>query len=527
MGLCLICNNIKQPAEIVFKSNRLKAMSMNEEDVEPLENQDIEVLVQLKTEEFDPPNFYEEDPIKYREKLLEYGKEFYKEQNEIAMKDIDLSSVDNVYVTKYGPYFSFTMKEENLVSTYTRNNNNFLDELANIPTVEEITVSSSADYIENSLDLSFVDSFEDVQSDLEFTYIDSYGIWGQGVKVGMLEVGVPDKNHQNLAGKNITVRDQWLIFEEVTEHATAMATIIFDFAPRCSLYCHEVRGANNHEEVDWLLDKGCTVINMSYGDLTPTGNYSAESAYCDKIANNYKTTFVGAVGNVDGYVANPALGYNVIGVGNTIYSSGYVTNVGPVKPNILAPGDEIMIPNIGPYSGTSVSCAITTSLVARLMGEYPDLTLHPEQVMTILYASAETIYTPANRNELVERYGSGYINARLAYRKIPTVQKGTNNLTEDFSASVSVNLVGGDHFKAVGTWLAKATGSASGTTFTDYDLYLYDPYGYKASYSTSTIDNVEYIEHLAQYDGTYTLVFLQRSTAVQVDNYAFAYSINT
>ena len=280
---------------------------MNEEDVEPLENQDIEVLVQLKTEEFDPPNFYEEDPIKYREKLLEYGKEFYKEQNEIAMKDIDLSSVDNVYVTKYGPYFSFTMKEENLVSTYTRNNNNFLDELANIPTVEEITVSSSADYVENSYEIVYTETFEYVQKELEFTYIDSYGIWGQGVKVGMLETGVPDKNHTNISGKNITIRDQWLIFEEVTEHATAMATIIMDFAPRCSLYCHELRGADAHEEIDWLLDKGCSVINMSYGDVTPDGNYSEKSSYCDKIANNYKTTFVGSVGNVDGYVCNPAL----------------------------------------------------------------------------------------------------------------------------------------------------------------------------------------------------------------------------
>ena len=186
-----------------------------------------------------------------------------------------------------------------------------------------------------------------------------------------------------------------------------------------------------------------------------------------------------------------------------------------------------MVPNVGPYNGTSISCAITTSLVARLMGEYPDLTLHPEQVMTILYASAESIYDAANRNELVERMGTGLINARLAYRKIPTIRTGTNSSTENFSDSVSVNLVGGDHFKAVGTWLAKATGSASGTTFTDYDLYLYDPYGTRASYSTSTIDNVEYIEHIAQYDGTYTLVFLQRNTLVQVDNYAFAYSINT
>lgn len=525
-GLCLLFDEIK-PAEIVYKSSRLKAMSMNEDDVKPLENQDIEVLVQLKTEEFNPPHFYEEDPIKYREKLLEYGREFYKEQNKIAMKDINLSSVDNVYVTKYGPYFSFTMKEEDLVSTYTRNRTNFLDELANMPTIEEIIVSSSADYVPNALPDDFVDTFEERQRDLEFTYIDAYGIWGDGVKVGMLETGVPDKNHTNITGKDITIRDQWLIFEDVTEHATAIASIIMSFAPRCSLYCHELRGADAHEELDWLLDKGCTVINMSYGDTIPDGNYSAKSAYCDKIANNYKTTFVGAVGNDNGYVCNPALGYNVIGVGNINNNSGYQTNTGPIKPNILAEGNDLMVPNVGPYCGTSVSCAITTSLVARLMGEYPDLTLHPEQVMTILYASAESIYDAANRNELVERYGTGHINARLAYRKIPTIRTGTNSSTENFSDYVSVNLVGGDHFKAVGTWLAKATGSASGTTFTDYDLYLYDPYGTRASYSTSTIDNVEYIEHIAQYDGTYTLVFLQRNTLVQVDNYAFAYSINT
>lgn len=103
-GLCLFYEKTK-PAEIIYKSDRLKAMSIDAEEVEPIENQDVEVMVQLKTEEFNPPHFYEEDPIKYREKLLEYGKEFYASQNKKAMENIDLSSVNDLYVTKYGPFF--------------------------------------------------------------------------------------------------------------------------------------------------------------------------------------------------------------------------------------------------------------------------------------------------------------------------------------------------------------------------------------------------------------------------------------
>jgi subtilisin family serine protease len=102
------------------------------------------------------------------------------------------------------------------------------------------------------------------------------GITGQGVKVGILDLGFA--GYQDLLGKelpeNVTVEvfgDEALFNQEV--HGTACAEIIHEMAPDAELYLAYYGGSDAAmgQAVEWLINQGVDIISNSTGSsgLTP------------------------------------------------------------------------------------------------------------------------------------------------------------------------------------------------------------------------------------------------------------------
>ena len=272
------------------------------------------------------------------------------------------------------------------------------------------------------------------------------------------------------------------------------------------------------EEIDWLLDNGVNVINMSYGDVEPTGYYESDSAYCDMIVNQYKITMVGAVGNVGGstkLVSNPALAYNVIGVGSgneegyPDYFSSYIEHSGGPKPTILAKGSSVALRSLGVgNSGTSVSCAIVTGIIALLMEEFTELKTRPELVFSSLvsgaYQSSDMILMD---NGLNEGTGAGlirYDGFRFAIRGYEYLSTNIGVL-QTVIYTRTMELSANEIFKVCLAWTAYTNGSVSSLKLTNYDLYLYDENNNLVASSCSTDSNIELIQVFIDHDGIYTL----------------------
>ena len=319
-----------------------------------------------------------------------------------------------------------------------------------------------------------------------------------------------------------------------------VASIVAKMCPNAKILSVELSG-NAVSEIDWMLDRNVNVINMSYGESNPSGKYNSESAYMDYIVNTYKITIVAAVsnsGNGTGYVANPALGYNVIGVGasaavngNVLDFSAYKEINGPDKPNIIAPGLAIEIDPFGFYSGTSFSAPIVSSCVALLMEERADLMIHPESVLALMMNNGDRD-DEGNTIGLDDYVGAGQINFESMMTYINNIIPITNNSESVYlTRTFNVVLLHNQTIRATAAWLSKANGNANGTSCTDYDLaliYKSNNEEYVMIHSVQTYDPNESFTFTltSEYpEGVYTLRFKQSSDLVQEDYAALCYKI--
>ena len=364
---------------------------------------------------------------------------------------------------------------------------------------------------------------------------------GTGIKVGVLEPGLVDEDAACFSIGQVTTHIQDTPLESVKEHSTYMAGYIAGsdgIASDAEIYSSYLWGSPS-EEIDWLLDNGVHIINMSYGDANPTGEYASDSAYIDMIVNNYKITMVGAAGNVgasSALVSNPALAYNVIGVGSgtnggypDTYSS-YIEYSGGPKPTLLAKGNGVALASLGGgNAGTSVSCAVVSGIIALLMEEYPILKQRPELVISTLVASA---YQPEGAvvldNGLSEVAGAGLIRYdQFHHAYIDNSYISTNiGVLQTFIFSKTMFLSQNEMHKFCIAWTAYTNGSTSSLKLTNYDLYLYDSDGNLVASSCSTDSNIELIQYYVPNDGEYTLKIKEVTFVAKInEKVAFSYGI--
>lgn len=490
---------------------------------------EVVVRVKLDYEEF---NTITNTDIAKQEKYRSEAKEYYSNNNEKYLSNINLYNFKSVYVSKYTPYIEFTYQRDKYFN-FKQNISNEINKNASIDVayIKDVTINKTGQ-LRHAMYVSGV-------SDNCVT--NSNTRTGYGIKVGVLEPGLVDEDAACFSIGQVTTHIQNTPLESVQEHSTYMAGYIAGsdgIASDAKIYSSYLWGSPS-EEIDWLLDNGVHIINMSYGDANPTGEYASDSAYIDMIVNNYKITMVGAVGNVgasSALVSNPALAYNVIGVGSgnnggypEQYSS-YIEYSGGPKPTLMALGTGLCMASLGGgNSGTSVACAVVSGIIALLMEEYPILKERPELVISTLVASAyqpeEAILMP---NGLTNSGGAGLIRYdQFHHAYIDNSYISTNiGVLQTFIFSKTMFLSQNEMHKFCIAWTAYTNGSTSSLNLTNYDLYLYDSNGNVVASSCSTNSNIELIQYYVPTDGEYTLKIKEVTFVAKInEKVAFSYGL--
>lgn len=250
---------------------------------------------------------------------------------------------------------------------------------------------------------------------------------GQGIKIAILDTGV-DESHPDLQGRVIAQTDfTGQGNDDGNGHGTHVAGIVAGdgsasngrfrgVAPQAELIAAKVlknnRVGNSSWAIlglEWAMNEGAQIINLSLGTDTPSDGNDALSVACN---NAVQAGFVlcvaaGNEGPNPQTVGSPGAAELVITVGATTladdvadFSSRGPTLDGREKPDILLPGHQITsllastAPNFGVSvnahytvdSGTSMATPLASGIAALMLVVNPTLT--PADVKAILRASA-------------------------------------------------------------------------------------------------------------------------------------------
>lgn len=442
------------------------------------------------------------------------------------------------YVSKYAPVISakLTVKEINQLS-------------------KDLSVESIY-YIPNTIDENCSNiSFPLVNAN----YVrDTLGYSGSGIKIGMIERAMPNKNASYFTTSNI-ILDPSAVQSSNTDHkahANLVASIMVakattsdgitykGIAPNAKLYatCYDGTSADRREHTEWLLTQGVNVINMSAGGVG-NGTYTSNEKWLDHIAINHSVHFVVAAGNHEwdengnfiqysDYIHSPAMSYNAIAVGNLndkntsaqegdeLWStSSYIEANGcHNKPDLVAPGTSIATA-AGTGTGTSFAAPHVTAIIAQLCQAYPTLKTKQDAMKAILTASITHSVHAYNSHSLnFDKYGAGMVDANVSMNTIANgryvsssfAANAADGSTKRYSFTVPSS---NKKVRISLAWLKYATissgdHSTSGVSLydlTDLDLYVYNSSNEEVAFSYSAANNVEIVQLDNPPAGTYTI----------------------
>lgn len=463
-------------------------------------------------------------------------RQYHLEENKVLDELLEIEGYVDKYISHYMPYIEYIFE----VEVFEQCKQKLLSKLSNTAFVKTVYVrhTNEVDFEEKVCNAFYSMGAGEVFESRELS--------GDGVTVGVLEIGIADKDHASLVGTNVITHKQFLHANSISEHTTAVAAIIAGhggMAPDATILTSHLYGSPSNE-IDWLLSKGADIINLSCGDAVSEGYYDAKSAYMDYIVYTYRVTIVAAVGNEGGNISTLALGYNVISVGaqsetgQTLASfSNYQYKSGaPEKPTLVARGTTVYADGLTKnYDGTSFSCAITSGSIALLMEKRPYLKCYPQLVTAILCANAQKLGNfsdPQTFKPLTLGCGAGKLhlgnaidNVYNAYMACCTVNPSNDSEVTVFEHYI--DLEKGQTLRASLSWLAKATGKKNQTVTGDYDLRLFLPDGQIILSSQCSDSNVELFSYLVEETTTYvirTTIFSNRISE-EGDLLALAYAV--
>lgn len=276
------------------------------------------------------------------------------------------------------------------------------------------------------------------------------GYRGRGIRVGVVDTGI-DRDHPDFAGRILAGRSfVGSDFQDDNGHGTHVAGILAGsgaasggryegVAPEALLYVAKVlradgSGLMSHvmAGVEWAVDQGAQVINLSLGGVGPCNGTDALSELCDAAVEQGVVVCV-AAGNAGpgaATVGPPGCARQVITVGASTdhdevanFSSRGPTLDGRVKPDVVFPGVGIVscrargtsmgTPVDDRYtaaSGTSMATPHASGTAALLLEAAPSLT--PAQVKALLQQTAVNLGLDPNTQ------GSGRADAFAAYQAI-------------------------------------------------------------------------------------------------------------
>ncbi len=405
------------------------------------------------------------DDLKYNQELImkirAQNKKNYQEKNNLFSKEhiktngkIKLSDFSPFIFITFDNYESYLIEKENF-QNLSKNDN--VDSVY----VEETPIfgmaSSASEANVNTSASSTIVNMDSAKDLIKVN--DSTTYTGNNIKVGIIDIGYPD-NITNFSKNEII--DYNTI--STSDHTTKVASIIggtYGIATNADLYIHTYNQTNNsyglNDAIDWLLEKGVNVVNISmYSDnfTNNQGKYDGYSAYLDYIVWNNYLTIVKSAGNKghrDDYLTNPGIGTNTLSVGsidgnkNISYFSSWKVNSsieGPLmKPSLVAPGEYISIPNTNnssynSMSGTSFAAPMVTGTIALLMEEFPRLMQYPEVYMSALINGASKL--PSQSSVWDTYAGAGLVNYAATREILNSSSYVKKSIITQTSASTAV-----------------------------------------------------------------------------------------
>ena len=374
--------------------------------------------------------------------------DYYKGKNESLAPEVEIGYVSCSYVA---PYIEI---DYDSVTEYAAERDILIDYADNAE-IGAIRVGLAPRNIVDEEGINTVNSndeytLEEVYRDVGITDRNTYN--GEGIKVGILEIAHPDST-ANFPASTINNYGN----NRTSQHTTAVMSLIggtYGINPNVSFYSVATNyqpklGPENTTFVDalnWLLiTQSVDIINMSaliksYDDFTNIGgmgykeeisatnsaHYTNICAYIDYAIETTGCMIVKAAGNWGNstfsdkayfqMITKPGMSINTLTVGSvdklnqiTDFSSFVSLEDKILKPELVAPGKDIIIPNISEsQSGTSLSAPIVTGIAIKLMQEFSKLRTNPSLLKAVLMAGC----TPCvgQTNVISDKTGYGRIN---------------------------------------------------------------------------------------------------------------------
>ena len=461
------------------------------------------------------------------------GKEYHEGKNKDIIPLIELTLYQEIYLSKYTPFIDITYDLE----YYMKHQDYILQLFTNSELVKYVSVKEGYQDYDSYLDWACdYSGAGDVYENRTRT--------GEGVVVGILEPGVIDTSHPDLQNTNIIIKSNIMNILNKKDHTTQMALVIAGdngVAPDATILNACVYGNSPSDEMEWMLDNDVDIVNMSYGDVLSVGSYNSLSAYIDYIMAEYYVLVVAAAGNygeTHKLIDNPGLAYNAITVStadcaNDIsYYSSYKVNNGPIKPTVSMYGDITLFdPDDTIIHGTSASAAVTTGLITLILEYYSNLVVNRERLYALMAVSAINPYSVEGDedNGFSNTHGAGVFNYgnmvdNMSYSGM-TYSSGTVAINQAVYTK-TVYVESGKTFRVAMATIADSDGTVSGISFTDYDLFIYDPNGRLVACANSIDSIIELIEYKTTTSGTYTIQITQASSRIKNKDYiGYAYRI--
>lgn len=371
------------------------------------------------------------------------------------------------------------------------------------------------------------------------TAVDS-GYKGSGVRVGVVESGVPKFSVMGSDSKNIIKTNSG----SETDHATVTCGIIRKMAPECTIYCYAAPSMTTVvQDIENLINiYKVQVVNVSYG-LLSTGVYDARTRQLDSIINNTKAAVVVSSGN-----GTPSTGYiNILGLAPNAITVGAVTSTGTNpsasgayaqtnysiyreaitsvnKPDVCAPG-TVSIYSYSGSSGTSVAAPYVTGTVVQMISRNSAMSGNPNVLKAALMASASynagSSMSYVSGTKASNQEGAGVIDAGFCYQ-VARNGRYTQFTATSSSTSFSYNIYC-DYttipFRVACAW--RALSGDGSTNITDYDMSIYKDGAFIASSNANSTSsakpntNYEIIElstsTLSKYGAGYYQIVITRT----------------
>lgn len=476
------------------------------------------------------------------------ARELYTDYNQ-KLADELLSGTEVFYISRYSPVVLAKLSENSAMTIAEHPKIQMISYYSNDVISEDLTRASSP-----SISINDVNTITRVNSVHESS---NYGYTGQGVKIGVLDIGIPNTSQfSNLNIKKILTVGT---VSEPDVHAATILDIVSSVAPDAEYYlASDQYTIYDMQTIEMLLDYGVNIINASrtIGELEDTCQYGEIEKWLDHIAYQHDVHLVQASGNkgggsVAGVGTGPspgAMAYNIVTVGNldtkgtprysddviASNSSCYTGSTLAYKPDICAPGSNIYSRFYqDAVSGTSLAAPQVSGVIALMCEQRPALKTQQTAVKAILTAGVNFDsphrYTPSNAN--YKKYGAGlldcvgacYVAGNYRYTN-SSIASGTTSKTHTFTVNSSDSRI-----RVSLAFNVKSSGSGTdhGTITTgsklDLNIQVKDPSGRVVGSSTTKNNNVEIVDFVPTTTGKYSVVVSRADTSAETVYYGLAW----